>query len=172
MWYVQDNLEQARSWNEGRRFRAWQLKQQGWKGQEIADALGVTAGAVSQWLKQAREGGGMAALRHRAAPGRPPRLSAAQRAQLADLLAKGPASYGFSGDVWTAPRVAVVTKTVFGVRYHDTHVRRILRAIGWSVQKPIRRASQRDEKAIAAWRTERWPVIKKRPSRKSAPSSG
>jgi predicted transcriptional regulator len=55
---------QAKDWREGRRLRAFELKEQGWKQTEIADALGVTEGAVSQWMKRAREEG-VQALRHK-----------------------------------------------------------------------------------------------------------
>jgi transposase len=125
------------------------LKQQGWKQKDIAAALGVTAGAVSQWLKRARTGGGPEALRHHPAPGPRPRLSEGQKRALLAILARGAEAYQFRGDVWTAPRVARVIRQEFGVRYDPGHVSRILRACGWSVQRPIRRAGQRDERAIA-----------------------
>jgi transposase len=152
----------ATDWREGRRFRAWELKRQGWKQKDIAAALGVTPGAVSQWLKRAREGG-VEALRRRKAPGARPRLSAPQRAQIPGLLARGAEAFGFRGDLWTRERVAKVIRREFGVSYHPGHVGRILRACGWSLQKPIRRATQRDEAAIQRWKEERWPEIKKRP---------
>src|SRR5579883_1836287 len=92
---------------EWRRFRAWELAQHGWKQRDIATALGVTEGAVSQWLKRAREGG-TESLRRRIAPGPPHRLTEPQRAELPALLAKGAEACGFRGNVWTAPRVAPV----------------------------------------------------------------
>jgi len=147
---------------EARRFRAWELKQQGWKQKDIAQALGVTPGAVSQWLKRAREEG-VESLRRRVGSGPPPRLSAEQRAQLPQLLAQGPEAYGFRGAVWTRARVAEVIEREFGVRYDPSHVGRILRACGWSLQKPTRRAKQRDEEAIRAWKEERWPEVEKKP---------
>jgi transposase len=157
-------------WKEGRRLRALALYQAGWKAIRIAEALGVTRGAVSQWLKAARLGG-REALRHRPLPGKQPKLTAAQRARLPDLLARGAEAYGFIGDVWTTTRVADVIRREFGARYHPAHVSRILRAIRWTVQKPKRRATQRDEAAIAAWREERWPSLQAKPRRKIAPSS-
>jgi transposase len=66
---------EATDWREGRRFRAFELKQQGWSQQEIADTLGVNKGAVSQWMKRARDGGGVQALKRQPAPGPPPPLS-------------------------------------------------------------------------------------------------
>src|SRR5215211_4810333 len=144
-----------RDWREGRRLRALDLHEQGWLGTEIAEALGVTAGAISQWLARARAGG-REALRTHPPPGPTPKLTAAQRGQLPELLAHGAESYDFVGDVWTTNRVAVVIQRVFGVRYHPAHVSRLLRQGGLSVQKPILRATQRDEAAVAAWQAERW----------------
>ena len=92
----------------------------------------------------------------------------------ADLGAAGAGAeaFGFRGDVWTAKRVATVIRREFGVRYHPNHVGKLLRAAGWSVQKPIERASQRDEAAIEVWRTERWPARKRGLTRRAGPSSG
>lgn len=153
---------QATDWREGRRFRAWELHRKGWKQREIAEALGVTQGAVCQWLKRAREGG-VEALRTRKPPGAPPRLTLEQRAQIPELLKPGAEAFGFRGDIWTCARVAEVIRREFGVSYHPAHVSRILRDCGWSLQKPVRRASQQNEEAIQQWREERWPEVKKRP---------
>ena len=161
----------AKEWREERRLRAWALKAQGWSQQKIAEALGVTAGAVSQWMRRGREGG-VEALKGRPRPGATPKLTAEQRAQIPALLAQGAEAFGFRGDVWTAKRVATVIRREFGVRYHPNHVGKLLRAAGWSVQKPIERASQRNEAAIEAWRTERWPALKRGPTRRDGPSSG
>jgi transposase len=152
---------QATNWREGRRLRAWELHQKGWKQQEIAEALGVTQGAVSQWLKRGREGG-VEGLRHRPPPGATARLSSAQRDQLLELLTRGAESFGFQGDVWTQPRVATLIRDQFGVSYDSSQVGRILKACGWSSQKPVHRATQRNEEAIRRWKEERWPQIKKR----------
>jgi transposase len=159
-------------WREERRKRAWALKQQGWLQKDIAAALGVSEGAVSQWVKRAREGGGVVALASQPPPGMTPRLSAEQRALLPALLARGAPAYGFRGDVWTAKRVAQVIERTFGVRYHPDHVSRLLRACGWSYQRPITRATQRDEAKIATWHEERWPALKKGRRKRERPSSG
>ena len=158
-------MSPPRDWREARRLRAWELKQQGWQQQAIAAALGVTPGAVSQWLKRVA-GGGIEALRNRLRPGPRPKLTLEQRAHIPELLARGAEAYGFVGNVWTTARVAETLAREFGVRYHPAHVSRLLRAIGWSVQQPIRRATQRDEAAVAAWYTERWPALKKGPTKK------
>ncbi len=158
------------NWKEARRLQAWHLRQQGWPQRQIAEALGVSEAAVSQWVKRGRNGGPQA-LRHRPAAGAPRRLAAEQLARLPDLLHRGPEAYGFRGHVWTRGRVAAVLRLAFGVSYHPVHVGRLLKAIRWSPQKPARRARQRDEAAIARWRTETWPAIKKGLQRSSRRSS-
>jgi len=152
---------QARDWREGRRLRAFELKERGWKQTQIADALGVTEGAVSQWMKCAREEG-VQALRHKPPPGAPPRLSEDERARLPELLARGGAeAHGFRGDVWTCERVAIVIRREFGVSYHPAHVSRMLKKSRLSLQKPERRAEQREEEAIEHWKEHKWPSLKK-----------
>ena len=138
-----------RDWREGRRLRAWELHQQGWTAQAIAAALGVSASAVSQWLGRAKQGG-HAALRHRPAPGPRPRLAATHHPRLLALLARGAEAFGLRGDLWTTRRVATVIADTFGVRYHPAHVSRLLRTLGWSPQRPERRATLRDEATIRA----------------------
>lgn len=150
--------------------RAWELHNHGWKQKDIAAALGVTEGAVSQWFKKAKTQG-VEALRHQPAPGATAKLSPEQRAQLPALLAKGAEAFSFRGQVWTTERVAQMIQHQFGVSYHPAHCSRLLRSIKYSQQKPIQKASQRDEAAIGAWKDERWDVLKKRPKTKSAPWS-
>jgi transposase len=149
------------SWREGRRQRAWELFQLGWRQRQIALALGVSEGAVSQWLAQARRAG-PAALRARPRPGRPSRLSPAQQAQVPALLRPGATAFGFRGERWTRQRVAAVICREFGVTYHPAHISRLLDRWGWSRQKPMRRARQRDEAAIQAWREQRYPALVKK----------
>lgn len=153
---------EATDWREGRRFRAFELKQQGWSQQRIAEALGVSKGAVSQWMKRAREGGGgVEALKRRPAPGARPRLSEEQRAKVPELLERGAEAHGFLGEVWTCQRVAIVIRREFGVSYHPAHVSRLLKALRQSLQKPKRRAEQRDEEAIDDWKDKKWPSLKR-----------
>src|SRR5438105_4947914 len=148
-------------WREERRKRAWKLKETGWQQKDIAVALGVSEGAVSQWVKRGRAGG-IEALNAHPPTGMTARLSAEQKAQIPALLAKGAEAYGFRGDVWTASRVAEVIFRTFGVRSHRDHVGRLMREAGWSRQKPVERASQRNEEAIRKWSQERWPALKKK----------
>jgi transposase len=162
--------QEPHDWKEGRRLRAWELWQQGWKQKDIVRALGVSKGAVSQWLKRGKTEG-KPALRRHPAPGAQPKLSAEHLAALPSLLTQGAEAFGFRGQVWTGRRVAEVIKRQFGVSYHPGHCSRLLARLKYSVQKPVQRASQRDEAAIQRWKDERWPALKKKPGTKSAPSS-
>jgi transposase len=157
-------------WREGRRLRAWELHQLGWNQTRIAQALGVTQGAVSQWLKRAHADG-EDALRRRIAPGQAPRLTLEQLAQLPELLKAGPQAYGFRGQRWTCARVGVVIKRTFGVSYHPAHISRLLKRIRFSLQRPIRRARQRKQPAIQTWRDTDAPALKKRLKPSNAPLS-
>src|SRR5215211_3908794 len=152
---------EANDWREGRRLRAFELKQQGWSQQRIAEALGVSKGAVSQWMKRARDGGGVEALKRRPAPGARPRLSEQQRMKLSELLAWGAEAHGFRGELWTCERVAIVIRREFGVSYHPANVSRLLKALRYSLQKPQCRAEQRDEEAIDNWKEKKWPSLKR-----------
>ena len=110
-----------------RRWRqAWELHLQGWSQRQIAVELGVTQGAVSQWLKRIRDGGSVEALHRQPASGRRCALTHEQVGQIASLLLRGAEAYGFQGDRWTTKRVAAVLKQVFGVSYHPAHVSRLL----------------------------------------------
>jgi transposase len=160
---------EAATWREGRRQRAWELFQMGWRQRQIATALGVSESAVSQWLAQARQAGAEA-LKQRSRSGRPPRLSPAQQAEVPALLSQGATAFGFRGDRWTRQRVAEVIRRAFGVRYHPAHISRLLDRWGWSRQKPLRRARQRDEAAIQEWLSQRYPALVKR-GRAAAPRS-
>jgi transposase len=82
---------------------------------------------------------------------------------LPELLAQGAQAHGFRGEVWTCERVAIVIRKEFGVSYHPAHVSRVVRALGLSLHKPMRRANQRDEQAIRHWKEQRWPELKKGP---------
>ncbi len=159
-------------YREYRRQRAYDLKEQGWRQRAIAAALGVTEGAVSQWLKRARAEGGRDALRHRPPPGPTPRLTAEQRTRLREVLEQGAEAAGFEGNVWTSKRIVALIRREFGVRYHRAHISRLVRTLGLSLQKPVVRASQRNEAAIERWRRERWPALKKGLVRMDGRSSG
>jgi transposase len=141
--------------------RAWELSQEGWAQADIAGALDVGRPSVSRWLAAAAEGG-PDALRSRLHVGPAGKLLPGQRFLIADFLWHGAEAYGFRGDVWTCDRVRQVIKEEFGVDYHEHHVARILKEIGWTPQVPITRAIQRDEQEIQRWRDEVWPELKRR----------
>lgn len=150
----------TRAFRQWRRFRIWELSQQGWKQKDIATALSITQGAVSQTISRARTGG-TDALTMRPLPGVPSKLTAEQKAQIPSLLLRGAEAFGFSGDVWTCERIAAVIAQEFSVVYHRDHVRKLVRSLGWSYQKPKVRATQRNEDAIAKWKEERLVHLKK-----------
>lgn len=145
---------------------------QGWSQRQITEALGVSQGAVSQWMKRAREGG-PEALRHRPPSGAPCRLSAEPLARLSALLHWGAEAYGFRGQVWPRGRIAAVIRLACGVTYHPSPVGRLLKTLRWRRQKPARRARQRDEASLARWRQDTWPAINRgrKPTGKASSSS-
>ena len=149
-------------WREYRRIRVWEMHQQGYKQQMIATALGLSQGGVSYIIRRVQEGG-EEALQRKKSPGAKPRLNDEQKEVLLTKLEQGAEAFGFEGAVWTTKRIAQMIREEFGVGYHHDYIGPLLRGLGWSFQKPVVRATQRDEGAIAAWREERWPELKKSP---------
>jgi len=147
---------------ERRRLQAIALLKKGFMPVEVARRLGVDRRSVRRW-RAAHDEAGREGLAARPAPGRPPRLDARARAQLERRLAQGAKACGFATDLWTCPRVAKLIRREFRVQYHVDHIGRLLRSLGWSPQKPERRARERDEKAIRRWVKVDWPRIKKNP---------
>ena len=148
---------------EQRRRIAARLLEEGMKPIRVAEVLGVSPAAVTRW-RQAWRKGGEKALAAKPHPGGKRRMTPAQLRRLAKLLLKGPRRHGYGTELWTLARMAEVIAVHFGVQYHPGHVWKILRSMGWSCQKPERRARQRDEQAIARWRRDHWPRMKKRPT--------
>jgi transposase len=132
---------------EERRQRAIALLKAGQAPVEVARLLGVDRRSVRRWqaVYRARGADGLAA---RVVPGRPSKLSARQRAQLEVILLRGAAANGFASDLWTCPRVAQVIRRRFRISYHVDHIGRLLRSLGWTPQRPTRRALERDEAGI------------------------
>jgi transposase len=145
---------------ERRRRRALDLLQAGASVTDVARRLGCSHSSVILWRDAVRRRGS-AALQAKPAAGRPPKLSERQRARLPALLLRGAGAWGFETDLWTTRRIATVIQREFRVRLHRAHVGRVLTALGWSCQKPERRALERDEAAIARWKRYRWTTIKK-----------
>lgn len=136
---------------------------------EVARRLGVTPAAVCKWA--ARRKAQPTAPWQRRPLGKPPKLTLRHKEQLRAALNQGAQAHGFLNELWTLPRIAQVLERMCGVRLHPGHLWRVLGALGWSVQKPERRAFQRDEAAIAHWKRHTWPALKKKPGAKGAPSS-
>lgn len=142
-----------------RRMRAARLLKAGQTQAEVAREVGVTRQSVSRWYRQFRRGG-IAALR---GAGRKPRLDEAQRDRIDAVLRAGAQAQGFRTGLWTLPRVALVIRRLTGVHYHPGHVWKLLRGMAWTLQRPAKRARERDEKKIRQWIAQRWPAIKKKP---------
>lgn len=142
------------------RRRCAALKDQNWSQVKIAQALGLTEGWVSQTLKKYRQDG-LQALTWKKPAGPACRLSQEQLAQLVIELNKGALAHGFEGQIWTRQRVNAVIIKLFGVSYDPSQVGRLLKGVGWSRQKPARQARQQDPQAVANWREERLPALKK-----------
>ena len=148
---------------EARRLKAARLFARGESQAAGAKALGVTRVSAHHWF-HAWQADGRAGLKGAGRLGRKPQLDAAQLLAVERALRTGPRAHSFSTDLWTLPRVAEVIERVTGVRHHPGHVWRILRGLGWSLQRPTRQARERDQPAIAAWKTRRWAQLKKTPA--------
>ncbi len=147
---------------ERRRKRAAQLFRQGKSQADVARELEVSRQSVSRWHADWLSGG-TTALRGAGRAGRLPQLNQGDLRRVERRLEKGPLNNGYLTDMWTLQRVAEVIEAETGVAYHPGHVWRILRHMGWSRQRPARRAVERDDEAIAAWVKHDWPRLKKTP---------
>ena len=145
---------------ERRRQKGIALLKQGLMPVEVARRLGVDRRSVRRW-RASFERGGQQGLAARPVPGRPARLDAVAKARLEAVLLRGARASGFPTDLWTCPRVAQVIWKEFGVRYHVDHICRLLHLLGWTAQKPERRARERDEDAIQRWVRVDWKWVKK-----------
>jgi len=167
MWLAATVSSPARrdfSGMERRRKRAARLFAQGATQADVARELEVSRQSVSRWYAD-WQAGGTTALKAAGRAGRMPRLSEAQLRRVERALRKGPRAHGFATDLWTLDRVAAVIEAESGVRYHPGHVWKLLRdKLGWSRQRPARRAVERDDEAIARWVAEDWPRIKRGPA--------
>lgn len=145
---------------ERRRRRAARLLEAGMKQSDVARRVGTTRSSVSRWEKRRQEGGAEA-LKRPTRFGRPRRLSDAQCEELIEQLKAGALAAGFATELWTLPRMRSLIEQRFSVKLTEPSVWRLLRSLGWSVQRPMGQARQRDEKAIRTWKAKRWPELKK-----------
>jgi transposase len=156
--------QQERERLQARRLRAAELLAAGVRQAEVARQIGVSAQAVCVWHRRFKAGG-PEALRSKGPSGPAPRLSDAQLAAVEQALLEGAGANGFVGELWTVDRVALVIERLTGVRHHPAHVWALLRhRLGWTVQRPKRRAAERDQDAIDLWVKTDWPRIKQTPN--------
>ena len=150
-------------WLERRRLQAADLFAQGRTKAEVAGELGVSAQTGGRWHARWLRGG-MAGMRS-ARQGKPAQLGPTELARIRRVLDRGAVAAGFDNDLWTLARVATVIEQVTGVAHHPGHVWRILKQMGWSLQRPARKAVERDEAEIARWVAQEWPRIAQTPER-------
>jgi transposase len=143
----------------------------GWSTADAAKAVGRSLRSVQLWVRRSRRGTKPERLRTRTAPGAKPKLTPTQRAKLVRILTRGPRSAGFAAELWTGPRIAELIAREFRVAYHVAYLPTLLRALGFTPQRPKAKPSERDEAAIAAWVRTRWPGVKKKPADSAPPSS-
>ena len=156
---------------EARRLEGARLLKRKVSQAEVARRLGVTRQSVSDWAQQlARANGAVGKLRGKPL-GRPKHLDATQCEGLRRMLLQGALAAGFATELWTIKRVRALIKREFGVAYSSTGGWELLRSLGFTPQKPERRAVQRDEQAIVQWKRRQWPALKKRPLARDGPSS-
>jgi len=145
-----------------RRMKAIKLLDEDLSLNEIARMIGCNASSVMRW-RDRWLAGGEDGLQVRVSPGRPSRMSRAEKRRLLRCLVRGPLEFGWTTDIWTTRRIVTLIKNEFGISYHFTHVARLLHALGWSPQKPERRALERNEAAIQKWKDTTWKRVKKNP---------
>lgn len=156
---------------EARRLQGARLLKRKMQQADVARELGVSRQAVSVWAKElAAVNGAIGKLKAKPL-GRPRKLEAEQTDALRVMLLKGALAAGFPTELWTIKRVRAVVKREFALAYSHTGCWRLLRALGFTPQKPERRAIQRDEEAIVQWKKKRWPALKKTPGARGEPSS-
>ena len=145
---------------EARRHQALRLLDEGFSLNEVGRILDAAPSSVMRW-RDARKSGGEQALKVQFSPGRPATLTNRQRRKVVKLLLKGAMANGFSTELWTSARVAILIQKHCRVQFHRSHVARLLHELGFSCQKPERRALERDEEKIEQWKRKRWPQVKK-----------
>jgi transposase len=142
---------------ERRRRRAVELVEQGESPTTVARILGVRTPSIHRWRRMAQKPHGLDA---RPIPGPTPRLSTYHLRKLERLLRQGAKKHGWPNELWTADRVARLIQQRFGVSFHPEHVRKILkRRLGWTSQKPKRKARERNDKEVERWKADELPRI-------------
>ena len=162
MSLLQRAAEKDGAYRVARRLHAVLLNHRQHSSGEIARLLEAPRSKVSLWLQQYQTYGWEALLEgHRS--GRPKELSQAQLSQLDDIIDSGPIAYGFPSGIWTSPMIARVIEDEFAVHYHPGHVRKVLKALGFSVQRPRRKLAKADPVEQDRWQRYTYPRLKKKP---------
>ena len=160
LWALKHEAEKDGADRVARRIHAVLLNHQQQTSGQIAQLLRAARSKVSLWLAQYASYGWEALLEgHRS--GRPKELTAAQLAHLDGLIDSGPIAYGFASGVWTSPMIGRVIEEEFHVRYHPGHVRKVLKALGFSVQRPRRKLVKADPAEQDRWQRYTYPRLKK-----------
>jgi len=149
-----------------KRLKAGRMLLAGKSCAEAALAVGVARQTVYTW-KGLLDEGGIDALRAVPERGRPAKLDEHQLAAVRAALLQNPTEHGFGTELWTLKRVGAVIERMHGVRFGQTQVWRILGSLGFSPQKPDKRAIERDDDAVRIWKQRTWPSLKKKPSEKA-----
>jgi len=148
-----------------RRIHAVILNHEGKTSGDITNILKTPRSRVSEWLKN-YEYYGYEGLLEGYRLGRPPELREHECSTLCDIIDSGPVAYGFLGGVWTSPMIARVIEQEFAVSYHPGHVRRLLRQLGFSIQRPKRTLSRANPEKQDLWHRYTYPNIKKKPAQR------
>jgi len=156
--------ERDGAYRVAKRLRAVVLNSEGHTSGELAKLLQAARSKVSEWL-QRYQTDGVDGLLEGYRSGRPAELTKQQKQQLEDILDSGPVAYGLDTGVWTSPMIAWVIGEEFGVQYHPGHVRKLLHARGFSVQRPRRVLARADAAAQDRWHRRIYPALKKKPNR-------
>jgi transposase len=146
---------------ERRHMQAAKLLEEGFTEAEVARTVGVHRQSVNRWAKQLNSGG-RSALQRAARTGRPSQMSAEDLHRVEQGLKRGPEALGYETSLWTAWRVVDLIERECSEKYSTVHAWRVLRSLGWTPQRPARRALERDEDKIRRWKHQRWPELKKR----------
>jgi transposase len=145
---------------EKRRHKAMELLDSGLSLNAVARKISCNASSVMRWRNK-RDKHGDQGLKPKPVPGRPAKLTAQQKKRLISFLLKGAMANGYRTELWTTARIAELIEHNFAITYHRDHIGRLMASLGWSYQKPDKRALQRDEQAIQEWKRKEWPRIKK-----------
>jgi transposase len=156
--------EREGAYRVAKRLQAVVLNAEGRTSGELAQVLKAPRSKVSEWLAR-YQAYGIEGLREGYRPGRPPELTPRQRQQLGDILDSGPVAYGLDNGVWTSPMITWVIEEEFAITYHPGHVRKLLHALGFSVQRPRRVLVRANAAEQDRWHRRTYPQLKKRPVR-------